>query len=72
LICLKEHWQNQNKNLNSVASDSKLPYDELQKSETASRVGQIIAGMHPADATPKLAIESGGVITPPLRSARAT
>ena len=31
--------------LNTVASDSTLPYDELQKSETASRVGQIISGM---------------------------
>ncbi len=49
MICSEKHCQNQNKNLNSVASDSKLPYDELQKSETASRVGQNIAGMHPAD-----------------------
>ncbi len=31
--------------LNTVASDSTLPSDELQKSETASRVGQIISGM---------------------------
>ncbi len=31
--------------LNMVVSDSTLPYDELQKSETASRVRQIISGM---------------------------
>ena len=31
--------------LNTVASDSTLPYDELQKNETALRVGQIMAGM---------------------------
>jgi RNA polymerase sigma-70 factor (ECF subfamily) len=31
--------------LNSVTSDSTMPYEELQKSETASRVGQIIADM---------------------------
>jgi hypothetical protein len=31
--------------LNAVASESTLPYDELQKSETASRIGQIIPGM---------------------------
>jgi RNA polymerase sigma-70 factor (ECF subfamily) len=31
--------------LNTVASDRTLPSDELQKSETASRVGLIISGM---------------------------
>ncbi len=31
--------------LNTVASDGTLPCDELQKSETASRVRQIISGM---------------------------
>ena len=31
--------------LNTVTSDSTLPYEELQKDETASRVGQIIADM---------------------------
>ena len=31
--------------LNAVTSDSTLPYEELQKDETASRVGQIIADM---------------------------
>jgi RNA polymerase sigma-70 factor (ECF subfamily) len=31
--------------LNSVTSDSTMPYEELQKSETASHVGQIIADM---------------------------
>jgi RNA polymerase sigma-70 factor (ECF subfamily) len=31
--------------LNTVTSDSTMPYDELQKNETASRVGQIIADM---------------------------
>jgi len=31
--------------LNTVTSDSTLPYEELQKDETASRVGQIIANM---------------------------
>jgi RNA polymerase sigma-70 factor (ECF subfamily) len=31
--------------INTVASDSTPPYDELQKSETASYVGQIISGM---------------------------
>ena len=31
--------------LNTVTSDTTLPYDELQKDETALRVGQIIADM---------------------------
>ncbi len=31
--------------LNTVTSDTTLPYEELQKDETASRVGQIIANM---------------------------
>ena len=31
--------------LNTVTSDSTMPYEELQKDETASRVGQIIATM---------------------------
>ena len=31
--------------LNTVVSDSRLPYDEFQKSETAPRFEQIIAGM---------------------------
>ena len=31
--------------LNTVTSDSTLPYEELQKDETAARVGQIIADM---------------------------
>jgi RNA polymerase sigma-70 factor (ECF subfamily) len=31
--------------LNTLASDSTLPYEELQKSETALRVGQIITNM---------------------------
>ncbi len=31
--------------LNTVTSDSTMPYDELQKNETASRVGQIISNM---------------------------
>ncbi|HUV66206.1 MAG TPA: sigma-70 family RNA polymerase sigma factor [Sedimentisphaerales bacterium] len=31
--------------LNTVTADSTLPYDELQKNETASRVGQIVADM---------------------------
>ena len=31
--------------LNTVTSDSTMPYDELQKDETAERVGQIIADM---------------------------
>ena len=31
--------------LNTVTSDTTMPYDELQKDETASRVGQIIADM---------------------------
>jgi RNA polymerase sigma-70 factor (ECF subfamily) len=31
--------------LNSVTADSTLPSDELQKSETASRVGKIVADM---------------------------
>ena len=31
--------------LNTVTSDSTMPYEELQKDETASRVGQIISNM---------------------------
>jgi len=31
--------------LNTVTADSTMPYDELQKNETASRVGQIVADM---------------------------
>ncbi len=31
--------------LNTVTSDTTLPYDELQKGETSQRVGQIIANM---------------------------
>jgi RNA polymerase sigma-70 factor (ECF subfamily) len=31
--------------LNTVTSDNTMPYDELQKNETAKRVGQIIANM---------------------------
>ncbi len=31
--------------LNTLTSDSTMPYEELQKSETASRVGQIITDM---------------------------
>lgn len=31
--------------LNSVSSDTTMPYEELQRNETASRVGQIIADM---------------------------
>ena len=31
--------------LNTVTSDNTMPYDELQKDETAERVGQIIADM---------------------------
>jgi len=31
--------------LNTVTSDSTMPEDELQKNETASRVGQIITDM---------------------------
>lgn len=31
--------------LNTVTSDSTMPYDEMQKNETASRVGQIVADM---------------------------
>ena len=31
--------------LNTVTSDSTLPYEELQQRETASRVGQIIGDM---------------------------
>ncbi|MHC4436309.1 MAG: RNA polymerase sigma factor [Planctomycetota bacterium] len=31
--------------LNTVTSDSTMPYDELQKDETSQRVGQIIANM---------------------------
>ena len=31
--------------LNSVTSDSTMPYEELQRNETASRVGQIISDM---------------------------
>ena len=31
--------------LNTVTSDDTMPYEELQKNETASRVGQIIADM---------------------------
>jgi RNA polymerase sigma-70 factor (ECF subfamily) len=31
--------------LNTVTSDPTMPYEELQKDETARRVGQIIAGM---------------------------
>ncbi len=31
--------------LNALTSDSTMPYEELQQSETASRVGQIIANM---------------------------
>ena len=31
--------------LNTVTADSTMPYDEMQKNETASRVGQIVADM---------------------------
>ncbi len=31
--------------LNTVTADSTMPYEEMQKNETASRVGQIIADM---------------------------
>ena len=31
--------------LNALTSDSTMPYEELQQSETASRVGQVIANM---------------------------
>ncbi len=31
--------------LNSVTSDTTMPYEELQRNETASRVGQIVADM---------------------------
>jgi len=31
--------------LNTISSDSTMPYEELEKNETASRVGQIVANM---------------------------
>jgi len=31
--------------LNTISSDSTVPYEELEKNETASRVGQIVANM---------------------------